>query len=300
MQNKYHIYLSIACIFWGIQPVAIKIVVAEMDPVIMIPIRYFLLGIIFFFIMKITGEQRFLPLKKCLWGLCLMGFFGITLSNGAQFLGLKYSSAINASLIGSTAPAITAVLATIFTKEYLAPLQWIGIITSFLGAIYLISNGSLDMLLNISFNFGDVLFLIGELGWCIYCLISASVMKNMSVVSVTAWAGLFGAIQTAIYGELTTGFVIPQLSPMAIYSFAFIVLGGGVIAMMLWNLGIKHIGASEACIFLNLMPIVGIITATIIIHEEVTFIKISSAIIILIGVYITTHSSFILNKIQQK
>lgn len=300
MQNKYHLSLAIACILWGIQPVAIKIVVAEMDPVIMIPIRYFLLGIIFFFIMKLKGEQRFLPLKTCLWGLCLMGFFGITISNGAQFLGLRYSTATNATLIGAIAPTITALLATIFTKERLNFLQWIGIMISFLGVVYLISNGSLAMLLNISFNFGDILFLIGELGWSIYCLISVPIMKKMSVISVTAWAGLFGAVQTAIYGECTAGFIIPQLSQIAIYCFAFIVLGGGVTAMMCWNVGIKHIGASTACIFLNLMPIVGIITAAFTIHETITLTHIISTITILIGVYITTHSTQILTKFAHK
>lgn len=298
MHNKYYLSLAIACIFWGIQPVAIKIIVAEMDPVVMIPIRYFLLGIIFFFIMKLKGEKQFLPLKTCLWGLCLMGFFGITISNGAQFLGLKYSTATNASLIGSTAPAITALLATTFTKERLHLLQWLGIGLSLCGTIYLICNGSIEMLLNTSFNFGDILFLIGEIGWSTYCLISVPIMKKMSVIATTAWAGLFGAIQTAIYGECTTGLFVPPLSPIAIYCFAFIVLCGGVTAMMCWNLGTKHVGASTACVFLNLMPIVGIITAYFTIHEQITFIHFISAIIILVGVYITTHSSYIIAKLS--
>ena len=299
MRNKYYLLLAIACTLWGIQPVAIKLIVAEMDPVIMIPIRYVLLAIIFFIIMKAKGETRFLPLKSCVWILFFMGFWGITISNGTQFLGLKYSSATNATLIGSTAPAITAFLATIFTKERLNPLQWLGIIISFTGALFLISNGSLDMILNISFNFGDILFLIGEIGWCVYCLISVPVMKKMSVIAVTAWAGLFGAVQTAIYGQFTTGLFVPELSTIAMISFAFVVLGGGVTAMICWNIGVKHVGASTSSIFLNLLPVVGIITASITINEPITTIKIGCAITILLGVYITTHSTYLFNKLHK-
>ncbi len=298
--TKYYLLLAISCILWGIQPVAIKIIVAEMDPVIMIPIRYVLLASIFFIIMKIKGEKRFFPLKSCIFTLFIMGFWGITISNGAQFLGLRYSSATNAALIGSTAPAITALLATIFTKERLNSLQWLGIIISFSGALFLISNGSLEMILNISFNFGDILFLLGELGWSIYCLISVPIMKKMSVISVTAWTGLFGALQTAVYGQCTSGLFIPQLSTIALISFVFIVFGGGVTAMICWNSGIKYVGASTSCIFLNLLPVVGIITATVTINEPLTMIKIISAIIILSGVYITTQSNHILTIFQKK
>lgn len=297
MKHKYHLLLAIACIFWGIQPVAIKIIVAEMDPVVMIPIRYTFLGIIFFIIMKLKGETNFLPTKQCLTALFLMGFFGITLSNTAQFLGLRYSSATNASLIASTAPAMTALLAitvTRFTnnnKERLTIIQWVGILISFIGAVYLISNGSLSMLLALSFNMGDILFLIGELGWSVYCIISVPIMKKMTVLSVTAWAGLFGAIQTAIYGECTIGLTVPaQLSSAALFSFAFIVFCGGVAAMICWNIGIKHVGASSSCIFFNLMPIVGILTATVTIGETISVTKIVSAVIILFGVYITTKN----------
>ncbi len=298
--TKYYLLLAISCILWGIQPVAIKIIVAEMDPVIMIPIRYILLAAIFFIIMKVKGETRFFPLKSCLGTLFFMGLCGITISNGTQFLGLRYSTATNAALISSTAPVITALLATSFTREHLNMLQWLGIVISFAGALFLISNGSLEMILQISFNFGDILFLIGELGWSVYCLISIPVMKKMSVISVTAWAGLFGAVQTAIYGECTTGLFLPELSTAALISFAFIIFGGGVTAMLCWNIGIKYVGASMSCIFFNLLPIVGIISATVIINEPLTLITIASTIIILCGVYITTQSNQILTILHRK
>lgn len=64
-------------------------------------------------------------------------------------------------------------------------------------------------------------------------------MKKMSVLSVTAWAGVFGAIFIAIYGHFTCGLFIPDLSMKAMASFAYIVWLGGVGAMIFWNIGVK-------------------------------------------------------------
>ena len=60
-----------------------------------------------------------------------MGFFGITVSNGIQFTGLQYSSVGNMTLISTTAPVITVILARIFLNERLNLIQIIGIIISF-------------------------------------------------------------------------------------------------------------------------------------------------------------------------
>ena len=86
-------------------------------------------------------KKIFYHQKKCLLTLCLMGFFGITVSNGIQFTGLQYSSVGNMTLISTTAPVITVILARIFLNERLNLIQIIGIIISFFGTLYLLSGG---------------------------------------------------------------------------------------------------------------------------------------------------------------
>ena len=66
--------------------------------------------------------------------------------------GLQYSSITNCTLIAATGPAITALIATIFIHERLNFIQWIGIFISFIGVIFLITKGSIDVLLNFNFN----------------------------------------------------------------------------------------------------------------------------------------------------
>lgn len=241
-------------------------------------------------------KKNFLPPKKCLLTLCLMGFFGITVSNGIQFTGLQYSSVGNMTLISTTAPVITVILARIFLNERLNLIQIIGIIISFFGTLYLLSGGTLSTFTQMNFNKGDIYFFIGEVAWVIYILLSIPILKKISVLSATAWSGLFGSILTAIFAHYSVGLQIVPLSPIALYSFLFIILGGGITAMICWNLGTKKVGASNSAIFLNLLPVVGIISAYFTLNEPITLQKILSGIFIILGVYITTHSHKFIKK----
>lgn len=300
MYSKYYVLLALSCMLWGFQPVTIKFVTAQMDIMTVIPLRYLFLSITVFILMKVTGEKQFLPPKSCILSLMAMGFFGVTVSNGVQFTGLSYSTVGNMTIISTTAPIITAVLARIILKERLNLLQSCGIIISFAGTLYLLSNGTADTFINMSFNKGDIFFFIGEVAWVVYILISIPVLKKMSVLAVTAWAGIFGGVFTAVYSEATTGFNITALSPLAFISFLYMIWGGGVAAMMFWNLGTKFVGASHAAIFLNLMPVVGIVSAYFTLGEAITLQKIVSAAIIISGVYITTHATQLMTKFNKK
>ena len=155
MQHKAYSFLIIACLLWGFQPVTIKIVTQEMNILTIIPLRFLIVSIILFIIMKITNEKNFLPPKKSLLTLFLMGFFGITVGNGIQFTGLQYSSVGNMTLISTTAPVITVILARIFLNERLNLIQIIGIIISFFGTLYLLSGGTLSTFTQMNFNKGE-------------------------------------------------------------------------------------------------------------------------------------------------
>lgn len=64
MQHKAYSFLIIACLLWGFQPVTIKIVTQEMNILTIIPLRFLIVSIILFIIMKITNEKKFFTTQK--------------------------------------------------------------------------------------------------------------------------------------------------------------------------------------------------------------------------------------------
>lgn len=294
-KNKTYFLLTITTIFWGIQPLCIKLLVEEWTPVTITSVRYFLISGILFFILYLRKDKGLFPPQKCFFLLILMGVTGIAINNVAQFTGLQYSTVINCTLISATSPAITAFLSAICIKERLNGMQWMGIGISFAGVLCVISHGSLLLILHSGFNRGDTLFFISQLSWTIYSIIGLNAMHQISALAATAWAGFFGAIFTALYG-LIVGEVhfLPLFAP-ALAAFMYTVICGGILAMLFWNMGVKNAGPSLTSVFQNITPIVGAIGGALFFHEAINFADISGAIAIFAGVYLTMHS----NKLQE-
>lgn len=191
--GRFYGLLALAGLVWGLQPLFVKFVVAELTPTTLTALRYNCITLLLFVLAVLRGIPL-PPRRDCLLLLVFMGLTGVAFNNIAQFSGLQYSSVGNATLIGATTPASTALLAAIFLREKLLPIEWLGIGFSLLGTLFLVTHGSLDMLLSISFNRGDLLFFACQQGWAIYSLIGVRVMARMSALTATAWAGFFGAV----------------------------------------------------------------------------------------------------------
>ena len=289
-QNQTYLLLSLATIFWSIQPLCIKILIASWTPASLTCLRYLLISLILFLIMYLRHEKKFIPPKNCIIPLLLMGLTGIAINNVSQFTGLKYSTITNCTLIAATGPAVTAMLSAVFIRERLKLLQWIGIIISFIGVIFLITKGSWEILANFQFNPGDILFFTCQIVWAAYSIIGLRVMKHLSAIAVTAWSGLLGSIEVALFALCTGQLGYVNLDIAGWSSFVFVVLCGGVGSMLFWNIGVKNAGPSMAAIFSNLTPIFGMLCGAVFLSEEIGIMQISGALAIFVGVYITTHS----------
>lgn len=93
------------------------------------------------------------------------------------------------------------------------------------GAVYLISKGSLSTIINLNFNFGDILFCVSMVAWAFYTILVAQVSKYVSAYSAVAWAGLLGSLTTAAYSILTGQFALPyDLSALAWGSYFYVIL----------------------------------------------------------------------------
>lgn len=293
--GMYYLLISASAVIWGAQPALVKTAMRELTPVTLTCIRYLLISATLFLLLIWRKRFPLLPPRHCLLSLVLMGFFGVALNNVAQFTGLQYSTVGNATLIASTTPATTAVLAVIMLRERLLPIQWLGILISLCATLFLVCKGDIATLLHLSLNRGDVLFFFSQLGWALYSLIGVRVMQQMSALAATAWAGLFGAGLTLVYGLVMGELAYTSLSPTGAVCLVYIVWGGGVCAMVFWNLGVKIVGASQSAIFLNIMPLVGILTGVLFLSEAFRLEDCFGAAGILFGVYILTHARQIMN-----
>lgn len=187
--------------------------------------------------------------------LALFGF------NLGYFLGLRTTSALNASLIMALNPATTAALSAVVLGTRVGPRGLLGLGVALAGVAYLIFGGSLSAALALDLNVGDLFILGANVSFAAHHVLvkrDGGALPN-ATFTLLVNAACFGAF-VLVLGGLAV--VTPSVSPVALvhsgafwaYALAFGALGTAL-AYLLWNAGVTEIGADRAALFLNVAPL---------------------------------------------
>ena len=280
--------LILATFFWGFQPLCLKPLVVVMSPIVLNIFRF---GTIFccLFCLLLYKKENIFPSKKIFILLMLLGFLHVILNSVFSFMGLQYSSVTNSALFHAITPAFVVILSFLLLKERFAFLQVLGLILSIIGAILLLMKGNINILLELTFNKGDLYFLFSQLAWAFYILLSAKILKEISVSIMLMWSAFWGTIYITIYAYSIDILFMPHLTNFEIGLLFYSVFFSGMFSMVLWNLGVQIIGSSFASIFLNIIPLVGVLGAILLLKEEIILSQIVGGLCILLGIFIITQ-----------
>lgn len=276
-------------LFWAGAFIAGKIGVNEFPPLSLAFFRFLFATIIIFPIM-IRYEDKDWRLKKSdlpvIISLGIIGMFGY---HALFFVALKYTTAINSSMIAATNPMITSILASIIIGERLGFKRLGAILIAFLGVILTISNGQIETIKNISFNIGDIIMLCAVVCWAVYSVISKKVMPKYSPLIITSYSFLVCLIALIPFALIEKPMTyLPNITWKGWVSVLYMSVFASVVGYLVQQISIKAIGPSKTNVFINLVPVFSILLSSAILKEEVTLIKLTSAIIIITGVYLNS------------
>ena len=288
---KYYLLLLVVCLIWGATPASGKFTVESFSPLMITGMRFALIALILFTWMFLISDKKGLkPSKEVLIVTFAMGFMGVLVHNGMLFLGLTYTTATNTALIESIGPTATTVLAFLFVGERLNVFGWIGIFISCLGALCIVSKGSVDVILSLSFNIGDIYVLICEVAWSAYAVISLRIHGKAGTVAVTAWSGLFGSLLCFAFGSLTGTLHVYEVTSRALWGFSYLTLFSGIVAFIGWNYAVQRVGASKAGVFVYFVPLTGGILGVTLLNEPIHAAEIIGGLVIIAGVVVTVRA----------
>ena len=215
----------------------------------------------------------------------LFGFTGMVLHLSLENLGLQHTSPGSAALVIATAPAVTLVASVIFLKERLTVVRSLGIALSVAGAALvtqsdLATGGRSEML-------GNLLVFGGVLAWGIYAVQGKRLSTEVpAIVSTTASAGAAMLLIAPV--AVTEMFVAhtPSFDAGSIAGILFLGAGANAAAFALWNLSLKHVDASVAGSYINLVPVIGVILA-VLFGDTMTATQWVGGGIVMAGVWLT-------------
>jgi len=203
------------------------------------------------------------------WWIMAMGLCGVVLFSPLLYLGLRYSTAVNCSLIQGFSPLITALVAGWMIQEPVTRRQISGAAIGFIGVVGLLSGGSLSFLLRLRFNQGDLILLISALIWALYSVLGRRVMRGRSAVSATALSNLFGLPLLAAGAIMEIMYFPPNLRLATIAAVIHICIVPTILGFWCWNRAVQTLGAGGAMVFYNTLPLYGVILGAILLNEPV-------------------------------
>jgi len=279
--------MILSAFFWAGAFIAGKLSVPFIPTFTLTFLRFFIATTILYFIVKSKDKSNYKLTKNDIPIFLFTGIVGMFGYHVFFFTALKYTTAINSSLIGATNPIITTILCIIFLKDKITFKRTIGILLSFTGVFLTITNANLSIMHNLSLNKGDLLMLVAVCLWAAYSVFSKLVLHKFSPLILTFYSFLFCSvflIPFVIYERPWT--FINQVPYYSFLAVVYMSIFASVIGYLVQQISIKQIGPSKTSIFINLVPIFSIILSVTILKESISVVKIFTTLLIITGVYI--------------
>ena len=217
-------------------------------------------------------------------------FFGVALNMLTFFKGLSYTSPISASVIMVSTPIIVLILSAIILKEKMQKRKIFGIVLGLFGTAFLILYGkSVNNATNASL--GNFLVFVNAVSYGFYLITVRKLMDKYNAFSFVKWIYLFGFLIVLPFGWNEFMAVSWTIIPTDIYwKIGFVVLFSTFFTYLLNLLSMRELKPTTVAVFIYLQPVFATIFAISVGKDELSWVKIVSAILIFFGVYLVTNS----------
>lgn len=293
--TRIYILMVLASLCWASAFIAGKFAVPYIPTFSLTFGRFIIAAVGMYFVKqaveKAKPEEAYKYRKADLPKFLFTGIIGMVGYHVLFFTSLKFTTAINSSIIGATNPIVTVLLTVIFLHNRIPMRQVLGITLSLLGVVLTITAGDLSALMEVGFNKGDLFMCAAVVFWAAYGVYSKSNCKGISPVAITYYSFVVCTIVLIpfVLWERPWEF-LPQVPMSAYVAVLFMAILPSCFAYYVQQVAIKEIGPARASIFVNLVPVFSTVLAVIILGEVLEPIKILTALLIIAGVCICQMS----------
>ena len=260
------IFVNLATLCWATNAVLGRWLRDDIGPLTLTTLR-FTAATAFFGILlrnRPAQERRYGTDK---WWILGMGLAGVVGFSPLLYLGLRYSTAVNSSLIQGFSPLITALIAGLIIHEPVTRRQLVGAVLGLVGVAGLLSGGSFTFLLRLQFNPGDLILLASAVVWAFYAVFGRRVMRNRSPIAAMALSNFISLPLIAAAAAFEVQHIPLNLRMETIAAIVHICIVPTLIGYWSWNRGVTTLGAGGAMVFYNTLPLYGAVLGAALLGE---------------------------------
>ncbi len=281
--KAYGAGVAISFVF-GATYIAMKMALRSIEPMMIIFFRYLIaFGVLHFIYFKFSKREKIQ--KEDYKALFILGMLEPVLFFIFDAYGLKFTTAIRASILLSTIPVMTAILAWPVLKEKLTPIKIITTFGSVFG-VYLVVSSREPLSAGDRYLLGDLLIFGACVIAAFYTVLARKMSFKYSFFTITRVQSIIAAVAffPLMIGEaLYTG--LPSPRPESILAVLYMGVFASALGYSLLNYTIAKLSAANSSIFANLIPAVTMFLSVMILDEYAGLQKIIGLIIISVFVF---------------
>ena len=237
------------------------------------------------------ATRRLERIAKADWLLLVTSsLLGVVLNQWLFVKGLSLTTAVNATLLGTTIPVFTLLVSITLGNDRASFRRIIGILLAGAGVVYLIgperaafSHGSVV---------GDLLIVINSLCYGTYIAISKRLLSRYNALTVITWIFIVGCVPTVPVAAFSLSRVpfgdVPALVWLAV---VYIVLFATVVCYYLNSWALARVPPSTVAVYIYLQPLIAFALAPLVLGERVDSRVIIASFLVFAGVAIVTSRS---------
>lgn len=286
-ETRAAVALAVAALLWSGNFVAGRALRGDIDPALLTLLRWSLALLIFLpWVGPGLWRARQAVRREWRWLLAL-GATGLAGFHTLIYLALTQTTAINAMLMLSLAPAAILVGAALGGGARPSRRQWIGTAVSLAGAAILATRGDPALLAGLGAARGDLWMGLAVVLWAAYSLLLRRRPAGLSN-EVTLAASIVPAVLLLVPVVAVPAFggtlAWPDWSPRVVGLMAYIVVGASLVPFLLWSWGVGAIGPERAGPYVHLLPLFGAVLAVALLGEVVVAAQIAGAAAVFGGI----------------
>ncbi|MFN5598663.1 MAG: DMT family transporter [Gemmatimonas sp.] len=278
--------LVLMATIWGVNYSVVKAGLQAMTPLSFTGVRMLLAAVVLFVIALLLREARW-PNRHDVGRLLALGLLGNGFYQLLFISGRARTRAGVAALIVAAGPAWIAIVSRLLGRERVSRLGWAGIGLQLVGVLCVVGSTQ-------GFDGGDegllgaVLSASGSMAWAVYSVLLQPFTQRATALHLSAITLLSGALMMGLVGlpdmlRLDWGAVSLTGWGAVLYS----ALGAMVLGYMLFYRGVRVLGPTKTAMYGNLQPIIAIVVAWIMLHEQPTGWQLLGAGFIMAGLLVS-------------
>lgn len=269
---------------WGTNYVVGKWGMDGFDPLTFTVFRFVIATPLLFLLLFALEKNIRVQLKDCL-ELAMLGLVGITIYQTLFMAAVKYATATNASLMLAISPVFTAIFAWIAGQERLGSRGRWGSALSFTGVVFVLLFGTNKLAVGWDVLRGDLIGILASSIWGLYPVLAKRMLSKYSALKTMTYASLFGTFFVLIVGIKGAQALVWSEIPLAawgslIYSIVLVTVFG----LVVWYQAISRVGANRVMAYMYAVPAVAVISAAIILREQIHLMQAVGAAVIFWGI----------------